>query len=89
MPNARVLKGGWTWKGESMVVGQIIDAPSAEWIANRVADGGLVEALPDEDARPLIESATVAPEETAAIGVTPVPSHGLLGTRRRGSQRRK
>lgn len=70
MPKARILKGGWSWKGETMVVGQIIVAPSAEWIANRVADGGLVEAIADEPAiepAPVIEAAVVEPSETATI----------------------
>lgn len=61
MPKARVLKGGWTWKGDAMVVGQIINAPSEEWIANRVADGGLVEPVAEP------EAAAIAPAETATI----------------------
>ena len=63
MPKCRVLKGKWSWKGVEMVPGQIIDAPSAEWIANRVADNGLVEPIADE---PAIETAALSAPETAA-----------------------
>jgi hypothetical protein len=74
---ARVLIGGWSWKGDAMTPGLIIDAPSAAWIANRVADGGLVEAVeetvdapaaipPAADPGPAaVEAAVVAPSETA------------------------
>lgn len=85
MPKARVVKGGWFWKGEPMEVGAEIVAPSAEWIANRVADGGLVEAIAEPQE---IESAVVVPAETATINHTPVSS-GLLGAKRRGNQRSK
>lgn len=73
MPQCRVVKGGWYWKGEQMVAGQILDAPSAQWIANRVADGGLVEAIaePTVVAAPAapasVEAAAVAPAETATV----------------------
>ena len=50
-----------------MVVGQIINAPSSEWIANRVADGGLVEAV----AEPATEAAAIAPTETATLNSPP------------------
>jgi hypothetical protein len=64
---ARVLKGGWTWKGEVMSKGDVIDAPSAHWIANRVADGGLVE--------PITEDAGAASEEPQpAQSVSSVPT---------------
>lgn len=67
MPKARILKGGWSWKGDTMVVGEIINAPSVEWIANRVADGGLVEAV----AEPAAEAAAIAPTETATLNAPP------------------
>lgn len=86
MPKARVLKGGWTWKGVSMQVGAVIDAPSEQWIANRVADGGLVEAI--APAVQEIEAAVVKADETATLEHTPVSS-GLLGAKRRGNQRSK
>lgn len=64
MPKFRVLKGGWYWMGELMVEGSVHRAPSAEWIQNRMADGGLVEPIAEE---PAIEAAVVAPAETAAL----------------------
>lgn len=65
MPQCRVVKGGWSWKGDVTVAGQIIAAPSQEWIDNRIADGGLVERIADE---PVIETAQApAAPETAAI----------------------
>lgn len=54
-----------------MIVGQIIVAPSPEWIANRIADGGLVEVIADATVAPLpaspVEAAAVAPAETATV----------------------
>lgn len=70
MPKARVLKGGWSWKGVAMQVGDVIDAPSAEWIRNRMADGGLVEVLAEdvpEVAPAEIETAVVSPPEVSAF----------------------
>lgn len=64
MPKFRVLKGGWSWMNEPMEVGAVHVAPSAEWIQNRMADGGLVEPIAEE---PAIEAAVVAPAETAAL----------------------
>jgi hypothetical protein len=49
--------------GDEMVAGQIITAPSEQWIDNRIADNGLVERIADE---PAIETATApAAAETA------------------------
>lgn len=67
---ARILKGGWSWLGNPMVVGAVIDAPSAAWIANRVADNGLVEPITDEEAPvidplPVLEITSVPTAETA------------------------
>lgn len=68
MPKARVLKSGWIWKGVTQHAGDVIDAPSVEWIANRVADGGLVEAIAEEvPAKVEIEGAVVEPSETSAF----------------------
>lgn len=65
MPQCRVLKGGWFWKGELMIAGQILLAPSEQWIDNRIADNGLVERIVAEE--PAIETAAVTPPETAVI----------------------
>jgi hypothetical protein len=79
MPKARVVKSGWSWLGEPMVVGQIIDAPSPQWIANRIADNGLVEAIDDVDVvAPPVASAVPATVEittapAAEIATTPAP----------------
>lgn len=62
---ARIVKGGWFWLGIQRATGEVIDAPSAEWIANRE---GLVEAIDEPPTRPpVIESAMLAPSETAVI----------------------
>ena len=53
-----------------MQKGDVIDAPSEQWIANRAADGGLVEAIADA---PVVESASVdTPAETATINSAPI-----------------
>jgi hypothetical protein len=72
MPKCRVVKGGWSWLGVTRRVGDILDAPSTEWVANRMADGGLVELIPDEGipdapAPAAIETAALQPVEVAAI----------------------
>lgn len=67
MPKARVIKGGWSWLGEVRNAGDVLDAPSAEWIQNRVNDGGLVEPIDEA-----FETADVAPAETAVS--VPLPS---------------
>lgn len=86
MPKARVLKGGWTWKGVPMEVGAVIDAPSTEWVRNRMADGGLVELIELVPVVQEIEVAVAEPAETAMVETKPVSSR-LLGSRRRGNQR--
>lgn len=50
--------------GETMIAGRIIEAPSAEWIANRIADGGLVEVIEEEYAS---EAAIATSPETATL----------------------
>lgn len=41
MPKCKALVGGWKWgDSEVIAVGQIIDAPSEEWIDNRINDIG-------------------------------------------------
>lgn len=68
MPKCRVLKGGWFWGGELRNRGDILDAPSHEWIANRVADNGLVEPIDEvTEAPPASEAAVVEPSETATM----------------------
>lgn len=70
---ARVLIGGWFFNGEMTAVGQIIDVPEnivdcppEQWIANRIADGGLVEPIDEAPAATAIpEAAVVVPAETA------------------------
>lgn len=70
---ARILKGGWSWLGNPMIVGSIIDAPSAQWIANRVADNELVEPVADNDPESVeIVAPPAAP--AAAPEITSVPS---------------
>lgn len=65
MPRCVVVKGGWLWKGHKQNVGDIIDGVSAEWIQNRVNDGGLVAPL--ADVPPPIETAAVSPPETTSL----------------------
>jgi hypothetical protein len=70
---ARVVKGGWFFNGEMVAVGQTIDVPEniagvtpEQWVANRVADGGLVEPVePEQPKSPAPEAAVVVPTETA------------------------
>lgn len=61
-----VVKGGWSWKGQILNVGDVIDGVSAEWIQNRVNDNGLVEPIAAPVAQP-IETAAVKPAENATL----------------------
>jgi hypothetical protein len=65
----RVVIGGWSWKGVTTAPGDVLDAPSEQWIDNRIADGGLVERIAAPIAEePAIETATaLAAPETAVI----------------------
>ena len=68
MPKCRVAKGGWSWQGETMTVGAVLEAPSEQWIDNRINDGGLVERVEDGPAsEPVIESATDEPVAETAV----------------------
>jgi hypothetical protein len=77
----RVVKGGWSWKGVERNTGDILDAPSDEWINNRIADGGLVERIADEPA-PNVST----PIETAAIQA---PENTTLPSQRASAKQRK
>lgn len=60
----KVIKGGWLWNGEMINTGDVLLAPSAEWVANRVRDG-VCEPIAEE---PSIEIAVApAAAETAVI----------------------
>lgn len=60
MPKCKVVKGGWSWLGAERRAGDILDAPSEQWVSNRAQDG-LVE--------PIAEPAPAAPEVKAASAV--------------------
>lgn len=72
----RVTKGGWRWLGIVRNVGDEFDAPSPEWVANRIADGGLVEVIPEQ----------VNPIETAALTFT---ESATLPSQRASAKQRK
>jgi hypothetical protein len=68
MPQCRVIKGGWFWKGEVQNAGDVIDAPSEQWIDNRIADNNLVERIAVAEEPATIETAAQLPApETAVI----------------------
>lgn len=62
MPKCKVVKAGWLWRGVAQELGVVIEE-SAEWIANRVNDGGLV--VPIEE--PVVEIATARVEAERAV----------------------
>lgn len=61
MSKCIVVKGGWSWKGVVRNAGDVIEGVTDEWITNRIADGGLVEAIAEVE-----HAVVVAPERAVA-----------------------
>lgn len=55
------------WKGGAVAVGDILIAPSEQWIDNRIADGKLVERIAEERPADIETTAAPAAPETAVI----------------------
>lgn len=64
MAKCRVLKS-WFWMGDFQQVGAVIEN-TPEWIAARLADGGLVELI-EGATEPVIEQAVRQQEPETAV----------------------
>jgi hypothetical protein len=86
---ARINKGGWWWLGVERHAGDVIDVPSEQWLAHRVADG-LCEPIDDaiETQRDEPPADAIAPESDVRESADLRPSENAMQPRPGAKKRR-